>query len=118
MPSYVAARAVLMILGLIGWILVIGGFAGVVWTLRSDAGLISYGVSIGLLAAGVMQMAVAQVLRALIDTASNTGAMLALMRRDLNGDDGHAGRRDVFPASHAAAGRREPTMGGAAPGGR
>lgn len=99
--NYGAALAVAQIMEAVGWIVVIiGGIAG--FAALSQVGLVA-GLAVGAVgvAAGVVTVAMAQVLRATVDTASNTAEMLAVLRKQSEVSRGQ-------DAAAPAASRRSP----------
>lgn len=79
--DYSTAQAVAQIMEAVGWIaVVVGAFAG--FAAMAQAGL-ALGLAVGLVGvvAGVLTVAGAQLLRATVDTATNTAEMLAELRK-------------------------------------
>lgn len=88
--SYQTARGIARIVAFFGWLSVIGAVIAVGTLIvqfadaKSDAvkgeALVMGAFAVGAFIGGVLQVAVAQLIRAIVDTADHTGEMLAIMK--------------------------------------
>jgi len=78
--KYTTARGVAFVIEFLGWSFVVIGIFAMIYASSKQQGVVGVLIGIGVIVGGLLQIMGAQIVRATVDTADNTNAILTELR--------------------------------------